>query len=825
MTFCACSVGRQAVSHCRSPQTKDPVKVPVSWLKDYVDFDDTVEGLCDKLTFSGIEVEAVDTVGGTFDGMVVGRVTAVDRHPNADRLTLCTVDTGTGESRVVCGAPNVAVGGTYPFAPIGVTLPNGVKLKKAKIRGEGSEGMLCAEDELGLSDSHEGLMVLDAALEPGTPLSQVLGPPETVLDLEITPNRPDCLSLIGVARELAALYGTTLKIPKTDGAEQGAPVGEQTAIEVDDTTACPRYTARVLQDISIGPAPDWMQKRLSLAGIRPINNVVDVTNYVMLESGHPLHAFDKTLLDEERIVVRLPQPGESIQTLDEEKREVEPDMLVIADASRAVAVAGVMGGAGSEIRDNTTTVLLESACFDASHIRSTSKRLGLTTESSYRFERGVDIAGVEWASRRAADLMAKHAGASVSRGVIDVYPHPPEPRTLSCRFKKVQSLIGVAIDPAEIRAILASLGLEVTDRGEDACSVRIPLFRRDLEREVDLIEEVARIYGLDRIPSPDPRAELIMGADDRAVRRVRALRECLVGLGLREIMNYSTVSPEQLDRFGVDDRAARVVLPYPLSHDQSVLRTSLLPQMVETLGRNAARQIREASLFELGRTYFQDPDGATTEETRLAIGLFGPVGHGRMHKRDRLSDADMFLWLKGLWEHLAASQGFDDGRLTPVSRPCFREGFGAELGDGDAPVGWMGVVAPDLAEGWRMTDPAGILEVRVSPLIAGRDGRISAVPIVPYPAVTRDVALIVDDSVANQDILRIVETAAPKELESFDLFDIFSGEGISDGKKSVAYTFTYRAADRTLTDEEANGLHDGIKAALQDGLQAEFRDG
>ncbi len=347
------------------------MKVPVSWLKEYVTIDDTLEGLVDALTFSGIEVEGVETLGGDLTGVVVGEVTAVEPHPNADRLRLCTVHTGSGETRVVCGAPNVEAGGKYPFAPIGVTLPNGLKLKKAKIRGEVSEGMLCAEDELGLSGDHEGLLVLDASLTAGTPISEVLGPQEIVLDLEITPNRPDSLCLIGVARELATLYGAELKKPAADFPESGDPVEAQTKVEVLDPNGCPRYTARVLHNVTLGPAPDWMQQRLTLAGIRPINNVVDITNYVMLETGQPLHAFDKTLLSEERIIVRRATAGEKMHTLDDIERELSDDMLVIADADRAVAVAGVMGGAGSEIRDETKTVLLESAHFDPPQVRST----------------------------------------------------------------------------------------------------------------------------------------------------------------------------------------------------------------------------------------------------------------------------------------------------------------------------------------------------------------------------------------------------------------------------------------------------------------------
>jgi phenylalanyl-tRNA synthetase beta chain len=385
------------------------MRLPISWLKEYVDYNDTPQGLAEKLTLSGTEVEGIETVGGTFEGVVVGEILRVEKHPNADKLTLCTVNTGTGEVTVVCGAPNARAGMMAPFAPAGVTLPNGLKLEKRKVRGVESCGMLCAEDELKLSDDHTGLMELDAGFAPGTPLAEVLGPPDTVLELEITPNRPDCLSVLGIAREVAALYGTKVRRPEVALREEGDPVEKQTSVEIRDADGCPRYTARILKNVKIGPSPAWMKRRLEMSGIRAINNVVDITNYVMLECGQPLHAFDQKLLKEGRIVVRRFGDGEKLATLDGVERPMDAGMLVIADARRPVAVAGVMGGAGSEIHDDTETVLLESAFFKPQDNRATSKRLGLSTESSYRFERGVDIESVEWASRRAAALLRRRA--------------------------------------------------------------------------------------------------------------------------------------------------------------------------------------------------------------------------------------------------------------------------------------------------------------------------------------------------------------------------------------------------------------------------------
>ncbi|HBA83441.1 MAG TPA: phenylalanine--tRNA ligase subunit beta [Verrucomicrobia bacterium] len=801
------------------------MRLPISWLKDYVEFNDTPKGLADKLTFSGTEVEAIETIGSTYEGVVVAEVLKVERHPNADKLTLCTVNPGAGQMVVVCGAPNVKAGGKYPFAQVGVTLPNGLKLKKAKIRGVESEGMLCAEDELGLSTDHAGLLELEAQWAPGTPLSEVLGPPETVLDLEITPNRPDCLSIIGLAREVAAMYGTTLKIPALALAEFGRPAGELTRVEVQDADGCPRYTARIMTGVKIGPSPDWMKRRLEAAGIRAINNVVDITNYVMLECGQPLHAFDQELLEEGRIVVRRVRPGEKMATLDNIERPISESMLVIADAKKPVAVAGVMGGAGSEIRDVTHTVLLESACFKPADIRATSRKLGLSTESSYRFERGVDIGGVEWASRRAAQLMAQLAGATAAPGVIDVYPTPRASRAIPCRYSKVNEVIGLQAAAADMRRVFASLGLGASENGADACLVSVPTFRQDLEREIDLVEEFARIYGLDKIPTPSPRAELAPGASDRSVEAIYFCRNALVGLGLREIMNYSFVSGALLDLFDPNDAARRVVLPNPYSADHSTMRNSLLPQMVETLGRNAARQIREAAFFEIGRVFEKKEDGTFQEETRLAIGLMGAVGRSGFDRHHPVTEEDVFLWTKGIWEALAGTLRLSKAALADEAFAGLEAGRSVSILMDGKPIGRFGLVKAALRKEWRLSEPVGVLEVQFNPLLGRIFASRSFSPVATFPSVGRDMALIVDTSVRHEDILKIVEKVAPKELERVELFDIFAGEGIGVGKKSMAYSFTYRSSERTLTDEDANRYHENVKDAVKKSLGVEIREG
>ncbi len=801
------------------------MRLPISWLKDYVEFNDTPQGLAAKLTFSGTEVEGIETIGGTFEGVVVAEVLAVDKHPNADKLTLCRVNTGTGELVVVCGAPNVKPGLKVPFAPAGVTLPNGLKLKAAKIRGVESLGMLCAEDELKISDDHSGLLVLDPKWTPGTPLAEVFGPPETVLELEVTPNRPDCLSVIGIAREVAAMYGSTLRWPDVKYAETSTPVSTLTRVDIEDSEGCPRYTARILNDVKIGPSPAWMRRRLELSGIRAINNVVDITNYVMLECGQPLHAFDQSLLHEGRIVVRRFRAGEKLATLDGIDRPLGESMLVIADATRPVAVAGVMGGAGSEIHADTRTVLLESAYFKPQDIRATSKKLGLSTESSYRFERGIDIDRVEWASRRAAQLMADHAGATVAAGVLDVFPRPRSEKTVSCRFERVRDLTGIDATGDQIAAVFQSLELPVVQRDANACTVRIPAFRVDLDREIDLTEEFARIFGLDKIPAPSPRAELVPGADDRPIRAARRCRDILVGLGLREIMNYSFVADVLLNRFDPSDAERRLVLPNPVSLEQGTMRNSLIPQLAETLGRNLAHQIPEAGLFEMGRVFGVGSDGRPCEEDRLAVGLMGPVGRTGLDRHRAVEPEDMFLWVKGLWEQLTAALGVKDAAMRPAPRPYLEDGRAAELVIGGESVGILGLLASRIRKEWRMSNPAAVLEVRVAPLISRVFLGKTFSAMAAYPSVVRDAAILVDRNVKHEDILQIVQKAAPKELERVELFDIFTGEGIGAGKKSLAYSFTYRSLTRTLTDEDANRYHESVKGALKKELGVEVREG
>ena len=802
------------------------MKVPISWLNEYVDLAGvSAKEIADKLTFSGIEVEGIHPVGGEFPGVVAGEVRSIKAHPNADRLRLCEVFDGREVLAVVCGASNFEVGNKAAFAPAGTVLPNGMKLKVSRIRGEVSQGMLCAEDELGLSDDHAGILLLGRDVEPGTPLAQVLGPADTVLELEITWNRPDCLCIIGVARELAALYGKPLKIPSFTLEEGILAVEDLVGVRIEDADGCPRYTARVLTDVKIGPSPDWMQRRLKMCGVRPISNVVDVTNYVMLECGHPLHAFDHALLKDRQIVVRRARAGETMVTLDGIERQLDATMLVIADAGSAVAVAGIMGGAGSEIRETTATVLLESAAFDPRTIRRTSSALGLSTESSHRFERRVDAATADWAGNRAAALMQSLAAGHVVRGMADVYPLPMPSRTITLDLSRLDRLLGVAVPPARVCTIFEALQLPIRLQGGSVFTVDIPSFRPDLECEADLFEEVARVHGLEHIPDTVPSATMVPGADDAPVRAQFKCREALAGLGLCEMMSYSFLAEPLLDEFDASDRARRVTLPNPVSADHGVLRNALVPQVVECLARNRARQAASAALFEIGTVFGRDDAGRIGEETHVGLGLTGQQSGDSLHARARMRDEDTFLALKGVVERLAVALRIQGMEFRPATAPACEPGTSVDVLVGGSRLGYIGLLRRDLRQARRLADPVAVGELKLLPLLVNVFETPVFKVIAQYPSISRDMAMVVDADVTHGDIMGVIEAAAPGELTGVCLFDIFSGEGLDKGKKSLGYSLTYQSGERTLTDEEANALHLVVKEALRRELGCQFREG
>ena len=804
------------------------MKVPVSWLNEFLDVSDlSVKELADKLTFSGVEVEGIEEVGVTLDdAFVVGEVLACEAHANSDHLHVCSVSDGERTWPVVCGAPNARAGLTVAFARIGAVIPEGgFTIKKAKLRGVESFGMLCSARELRLSDDHAGILELDPALKPGTPLRDVLPPPETVLDLEITWNRPDCLSIIGIAREFAALLRRPLRLPSLAFVETDEPVERFVQVRVEDPTKCPRYTARVMTGVRDGASPAWMRHRLELCGVRAISLTVDVTNYVMLECGQPLHAFDYRTLAERTVVVRCAAPDEAITTLDGVKRTLDPSMLVIADAQVPSAVAGIMGGAGSEIAAGTEHVLLESALFDPASTKFTATRLGLGTESSRRFERGVDPDLADWASRRAVALLAEHGQARVAKGVVDVDNRAWKAGEVTLRFARAQAVIGVALPADEMIGLLTSLGLEVLVRDAQSASFRIPSWRLDLTLEADLIEEIARLHGLDAIPDRMPDATAVSTLDDGPFRVRARCRQFLLGMGFSEAMHYSFLSAQELDAFDTRRAASRAVLPNPVSADYGVLRDSLLPQLAGSLGRNASRQVESAALFEMGRVFFKGADGEPGEEECVALGLMGPFGRSAVDRRRAVANEESMLWLKGAVENLAAA--LHAGRLAfeRSAHPAMEEGWAVDILLNGERIGCMGLVSAALRHQWRMTAPMPLAELRLSPLLTGA-GEVSGVKPVPqYPAVRRDIAFMADAAVTHRDVVETVRRAGPGELTEVRLFDIFQSKEIGNGKRSMAFTLEFRSPDRTLTDQEVNAAFSKIVQALKSGLGVEVREG
>lgn len=806
------------------------MKVLLSWLKDYVDIEMSHEELAERLTFTGLEVKAIEQVKDLFDGIVVAEILDIQPHPKADRLVLCRINDGQKEHTIVCGARNMSVGDKVPFIREGYCLPDGTKIRKVVIRGKESDGMLCSERELGISDNHAGIMILPHKAVVGTPFGLLDGGPDYVFDIEVTWNRPDLLSIIGIAREVSAITKGKLRIPDVAYDESEDRIDSYITVNVLDNEACPRYVARVVRNIQLQQSPLWLRKRIEACGIRAISNVVDITNYVMLESGQPLHAFDIARLKGRKIVVRKAINRERIKLLDGSEKELTMDDLVIADGQVPVALAGVMGAEESGIDDATSQILIESACFNPILISNTTRRLGISTESSSRFERGSDIISADWASRRAISLIQRIAGGYPVAGVIDVFPKAPEPTRIKCRFNRISNLIGIEIPKDDVISIFARLELPVTSGFDDThCVVTVPAFRRDLKYEADLIEEVARIYGLEKITEAPLHALVSQNIDDTDARALIRFRSLLTSLGLHEVSNYSFTSHKLLDFvLGKEHRENRIELSNPTSLDYAVLRTSLVPQMIETLGRSRAREVENVAFFEIGRVFERDERGKLQEGECICIGLMGRIDVDGIGSKREVYDEEAFLWLKGMIqafaEQIHAELKFhlvETGEI-PV---YLQENSAVKIVLESQIIGNMGLVREEIRKEWRIWEPVAVAEMHLTSL--NRTSDISRKPELPpvYPSVVRDVAMIVDESVTHEEIVNIIKANATEDLTDIKLFDIYcDAHKIGAGKKSMAYSLRYRSPNRTLTDEEANVYHERIKEALKKSLVVEIRE-
>jgi len=795
------------------------MKISLNWLKSYVPLQMEVDGLAEALTMTGLEVEAVTDRYDYLKTVVVGRVVSISAHPNAAKLRCCMVDSGKAQVPVVCGAPNVHIDCLSALALPGTRLPDGTLIEASVIRGADSEGMLCSEAELGLGPDRSGIMLLDPSLALGQPLTSALDISDTVLEIGLTPNRSDCLSLIGIAREVAAIQKTSLAYPEIKLPAGKGAIRRITSVSIQAPDHCPRYAARVLAGAKVAPSPHWLQDRLISVGIRPINNVVDITNFVMMETGQPLHAFDFDRLAENRIVVRTAVAGESFTTLDHKSRTLTADMLLICDGEKPVAIAGVMGGLNSEIESATQSILIESACFDPSSIRKTSKYFGLNTDASHRFERGVDPEGTVFALDRAAALMAEICGGVLIEGVIDERPVVTEQRPLVLSVEATNRLLGTRIDSASMDSMLRSIGFLVEPMDPDQRKVVPPSFRVDVSRPVDLVEEIARLSGYDRIPTTFP---VISEGSARSYAsqspRERILR-LMTGFGFSETITYSFVHPQscQYLRFESGDfrtRALRVL--NPLSEDQAIMRTSLLPGLLETVYRNISRQSRNLKLFEIGNIFVSNGQDVLPDEIEMLSGLWtGARQEASWHAPDTACD---FYDLKGVVEALLASLHIQDIRFSRdtvlSSCPYLKPGYAAGIQCGRQVVGYIGQVHPETTGFFNIKQPVYVFEVGIQKLFACVPDVHQSAAIPRFPAVARDITLILSKNLESTRIIEMVQEMRDPFVERVVLFDVFEGGHLPSDKKSLSFRLTYRSAAGTLEDEAVNALHKSISDKL-----------
>ena len=795
------------------------MRLSVNWLRDFVDVDVEVDELAHKLSFSGTKVEEIRRPGKDITGVVAAEVLEIHEHPNADNLTLVDVKRGDGGTqRVVCGARNFGVGDMVPLAQVGAELPE-MTITERKIRGEVSAGMLCSAMELGISKDHSGILVLPGDVQLGEDVTKVLGLDDTILELEITPNRSDLMCVMGLAREVAALLGNELRPPPIEmGGSSEISAGVK--VEVEDPIGCTRYLARYIEGVKVGPSPAHIARRLLASGMRPISNIVDATNYVLLELGHPLHAFDATRVAGRHIVVRRARKGEKLTTLDDVERELHPDDLLITDPEKVLALAGVMGGEDSEVSEDTSAIILEAAHFDHASVAYTSRRHLLRTEASARFERKMDPEAVPVAAARCAHLIAELAGGEAAHDVADQYPTRLERPRLTLRPERTDRILGISIPPREQIAYLAAIQLEPAD--EDGKIVVIPpSYRQDLEREIDLVEEVGRLAGLERLPATIPPGR--KGGLEREQALERTLRRSLVGFGLQEAWTNSFMGPQDADLLGLpDDHPARrlVELSNPTTEDRTAVRTTLLPNLLRSTGRNFAHGATSVALFEVARV-FEPGEGELPDEA-LVLGVVLAGDRNPKTWREPRRGWDMF-GAKGVLEALFASLRVATPESVPATGMPFHPTRAARVRLGGRELGAVGELHPDVCDRFDVPEGCTVIEIALGPVFAASPGRPRAEEVPRFPPILLDLAVVVDASVASTDVLSSIRVAGEPEVRSVRLFDVYEGDQIPDGRKSLAYSLELRDPEKTLTDDDAHRVRDRIVDELRSRFGAELR--
>lgn len=796
--------------------------VPIEWLNEYTQIRSDIDEFCERMIMSGSNIETVEHFGEDIENVVVGRIIEIKKHPDADKLLVTKIDVGEEELlQIVTGADNIFEGAYVPVALHGGKLPGNKVIKRGKLRGVESNGMLCSAEELGFEDKvvpvalRNGIWILDREYPLGMNIEEAIGLKGSVVDFEITPNRPDCLSMIGMGREAAATMKSKLNYPDTKCLKEEGEANDHINIEILKPELCNRYVGKIVTNIKIEQSPWWIQKRLMYAGMRPINNIVDITNYVMLEYGQPIHAFDIRDLEDSRIIVDTAKEGETFTTLDGTERKLNSNMLLIKDGKRGVALAGIMGGLNSEIKDDTTTILVESANFNGDSVRSTSKKLGLRTEASSRFEKGIDPNLCGHAADRVCKLIELLGAGTITKGSVDVYPVKKGVNPVTVRADRISAVLGIDITGEEIERIFQILEMDVLREGNNI-KVIPPTVRQDLREEVDFIEEIARMYGYDNMPVTLPK-----GNTEARKTRERALkdltRDIMIAMGANEIQTYSFVSPKGVDNVGVSKDVKErnfVRLINPLGEEYSVMRTILLPNMMEVLGRNYSRSIRKVKAFEIGNTFYNnmnDKDSLPDERDSLVIGCYG--------------EGESFFTLKGMLEELFINLGMYGTEYTQESNyGAYHPGRCARIMIKDIELGIIGEIHPDVADKYGIETKCYCCELAFDQVMNHADTERFYKPLPRYPAITRDIALLVNEEVYAAEMERTIWESGTNLLESVELFDIYRGKQVQHGKKSVAYTLTYRASDRTLIEEEVSMVHRKVLDSLKENLDAVLRE-
>ncbi|MCP4681461.1 MAG: phenylalanine--tRNA ligase subunit beta [Desulfobacterales bacterium] len=804
------------------------MKVSLNWLKDYVDIEMSPDDLGHLLTMAGLEIEGIEPVGHDLDDIIVSKILSVDPHPGADRLSICNMDVGNERVKVVCGAPDLEEGDMVPLALPGARLPDGTKIEESNIRGENSTGVLLAEDEIGLTDDHTRIMVLSEDLVPGTSLASAVAFSDYVFDINITPNRPDCACILGVAREVAALTNKNLKRPDIEIQEIGPDIKDLTSVTIEASAACPRYAAGIIRDVTFVPSPFWMRWRLFLCGMRSINILVDVTNYVMMEMGQPLHAFDYDRLKENRIVVRQAKESEPFTTLDGQAHNLSSETLMICDGERAVAMAGIMGGLNSEIFAGTKHVLVESAFFDPVTIRRASKRLGISTEASYRFERGADIGGVTNALKRALSLISNLAGGKISTGLIDNYPDIYSPPLIDFRVDKSNALLGTTLTKKEISAYLASLEMEVTNINKNVLRVKPPSFRIDISREVDLTEEIARLSGYEKIPLSSPTIRPYEEGDIPELLLSDQIRSIMSSLGFSEIITYSFIKPDSAEILGAEDKSplnSFVKLLNPITIDQSVLRTSLIPGVLDTIKNNIIRDEKDLRVFELGKVFIRDEkDELPLEKAFLAASISGSYHQKTWYNDEKRVD---FYDIKGVVAALLKGLGLMGFTFKKEAGfPGYDPEFSAGIHLSGALIGQIGRISPNVMRAYDLNkEDAYLFELDIDAVLKNLAKTKKFKPFAKFPAVYRDISMIIERQMESSKITEIIKNKGQGLVESIQIFDIYEGKKIEPSKKAIGFKICYRSRHETLDGEKVNLLHESIIEQIRQDTGGLLREG